>query len=204
MKIICIGRNYHEHAKEMHAKPEKNPIFFLKADSCLQRDNRMFFIPDFSENLHYELEIVLRISRVGKGIAEKFAHRYYDAITVGIDFTARDLQAQCKTKGLPWEISKSFDQSARIGAWLPVSDFENPQTDISFWLKQNDKIVQASTSAAMIFNFDTLIAYLSKFMTLKIGDLVYTGTPAGVGPVASGDKLEAGIADKSLLKFSVR
>jgi 2-keto-4-pentenoate hydratase/2-oxohepta-3-ene-1,7-dioic acid hydratase in catechol pathway len=204
MKIICIGRNFQEHAKEMHAVPEKDPIFFLKADSCLQRDNRLFFIPDFSNNLHYECEIVLRISRVGKGIAEKFAHRYYDAVTVGIDFTARDLQAQCKAKGLPWEISKSFDQSARIGKWLPVSDFENPQSDISFWLKQNETLVQSASSAEMIFNFDALIAYLSKFMTLKIGDLIFTGTPAGVGPVSKGDRLEAGIGDRSLLKFSIR
>ncbi|MEA1874056.1 MAG: fumarylacetoacetate hydrolase family protein [Bacteroidota bacterium] len=204
MKIICIGRNFHDHAKEMYAKPEKDPIFFLKADSCLQRDNRIFFIPDFSNNLHYECEIVLRISRVGKGIAEKFSHRYYDAVTVGIDFTARDLQVQCKAKGLPWEISKSFDQSARLGKWLAVSDFENPQSDISFWLKQNEIIVQSASSADMIFKFDALIAYLSKFMTLKIGDLIYTGTPAGVGPVSGGDRLEAGIGDESLLKFSVR
>ncbi len=204
MKIICIGRNYYEHAKEMDAKPEKDPIFFLKADSCLQRDNRIFFIPEFSNNLHYELEIVLRICRVGKGIAEEFAHRYYDAVTVGIDFTARDLQAQCKAKGLPWEISKSFDQSARIGSWISASEFVNPGTDIPFWLKQNETIVQSATSATMIFNFDVLIAYLSKFMTLKMGDLIFTGTPAGVGPVSNGDSLEAGIGDKSLLKFSVR
>jgi len=204
MKIICIGRNYYEHAKEMDAKPEKDPIFFLKADSCLQRDNRIFFIPEFSNNLHYELEIVLRICRVGKGIAEEFAHRYYDAVTVGIDFTARDLQAQCKAKGLPWEISKSFDQSARIGSWISASEFVNPGTDIPFWLKQNGTIVQSATSATMIFNFDVLIAYLSKFMTLKMGDLIFTGTPAGVGPVSNGDSLEAGIGDKSLLKFSVR
>jgi 2-keto-4-pentenoate hydratase/2-oxohepta-3-ene-1,7-dioic acid hydratase in catechol pathway len=204
MKIICIGRNFHEHAKEMHAVPEKEPIFFLKADSCLQRDNRLFFIPDFSNNLHYECEIVLRISRVGKGIAEKFAHRYYDAVTVGVDFTARDLQAQCKAKGLPWEISKSFDQSARIGKWLPVSDFKNPQSEIAFWLKQNEKLVQSASSADMIFKFDTLIAYLSKFMTLKMGDLIFTGTPSGVGPVSSGDRLEAGIGTKTLLKFPIR
>ncbi len=204
MKIICIGRNYLEHAREMQAEPEKDPVFFMKADSCLQRDNRIFFVPDFTKNLHYELELVLRISRVGKGIAERFAHRYYDAVTVGIDFTARDLQAECKVKGLPWEISKSFDQSARIGEWISKEDLNVPLDKLPFWLKKNNEIVQEGNSADMIFYFDQLISYLSQFMTLKMGDLLFTGTPAGVGPVVSGDHLTAGIADKKLLDFAVK
>ncbi len=204
MKIICIGRNYTEHIKEMQAEQEKDPVFFMKADSSLQRNNRLFFIPDFTQDCHYELELVLRICKVGKAIEERFAHRYYDVVTVGIDFTARDLQAECKKKGLPWDVAKSFDQSARIGEWLQISDFENPLSDIPFWLKKNDEIVQQSVSGKMIHNFDKLIAYLSERMTLKIGDLIFTGTPSGVGAVKSGDRLMGGIADKTLFDFEVK
>lgn len=203
MKIICIGKNYSEHVKEMKSDKESNPVFFLKADSCLQKDSRPFFIPDFTNNLQYETEIVLRIGRLGKSIPEKFAHRYYDKITVGIDFTARDLQADCKSKGLPWEISKSFDQAARIGEFIdpePLKKNEN----LEFWLKINGKNAQTGYSADMIFDQDRIISYLSRFMTLKTGDLIFTGTPAGVGNVDYGDIITGGIGKKELLKFPVK
>jgi acylpyruvate hydrolase len=204
MKIICIGRNYLDHAREMNADIPHEPIFFLKADSCLQKDNRIFFIPDFTNNLQYELEIVLRIAKVGKAVEPRFAHRYYDAITVGIDFTARDLQERCKKNGLPWEISKSFDQSARIGQWIKMEEFDVPPKSVLFWLKQNDKIVQQAYTRDMIFSFDQLIAYVSRFMTMKIGDIIFTGTPSGVGQVFPGDRLTAGINDQVILDFLVK
>ncbi len=203
MKIICIGKNYQDHAKEMNSQPETTPVWFLKADSCLQKDTRPFFIPDFSSELHHEVEIVLRIGKVGRSIQKKFAHRYYNAITVGIDFTARDLQRKCKEKGLPWEISKSFDQSARIGTWVAADQLKNKQA-LNFWLKINGHMVQSGQSDDMIFSPDDIIAYVSQFMTLKTGDLIFTGTPKGVGPVKSGDFVTAGIQNDQLLKFPVK
>lgn len=204
MKIICIGQNYKGHIEEMGSKIPEKPVFFLKPDSALQRDSRVFFIPDFSNEIDYEVEIVLKISKVGKGIQPQFAHRYYTALSVGIDFTARDIQRKCKEEGLPWEISKAFDSSARLGEWVPIEKFENPQENVSFWLKKNGELVQTGKTADMIFNFDQIVSYVSQFMMLKIGDLIYTGTPAGVGSVKSGDRIEAGIGDKVFLDFDIR
>ncbi|MFP4664358.1 MAG: fumarylacetoacetate hydrolase family protein [Bacteroidales bacterium] len=203
MKIICIGKNYRDHAKEMNSTPEKDPVFFLKADSCLQKDSRPFFVPDFSKEIHHEIEIVLRIGKVGRSIAEKFASRYYDAFTLGIDFTARDLQRNAKAKGLPWEISKSFDQSARIGKWLDPEPLKN-KDNIPFWLKKNQNTVQEGNSSDMIFSPEQIIAYVSQFMTLKTGDLIFTGTPKGVGPVEPGDTITAGTGKNQILRFPVK
>ncbi|MFO7880608.1 MAG: fumarylacetoacetate hydrolase family protein [Bacteroidota bacterium] len=203
MKIICIGKNYQDHAKEMNSTPEKDPVFFLKADSCLQKDSRPFFVPEFSNEMHHEIEIVLRIGKVGRSIAEKFASRYYDAFTLGIDFTARDLQRNAKEKGLPWEISKSFDQSARIGKWLDPEPLKN-KANVPFWLKRNHLTVQEGNSLDMIFSPEQIIAYISQFMTLKTGDLIFTGTPKGVGPVEPGDTITAGTGEKQILRFPVK
>ncbi len=204
MKIICIGRNYIEHAKELKNPVPKEPVFFLKPDTALLIKNRPFFHPFFSEDIHYETEIVLRISKVGKNVQEKHAHTYYDEIGLGIDFTARDLQQKCKEKGLPWEIAKGFDFSAPISdEFIPKSAF-NDLNDIKFHLDLNGKTVQEGTTRDMIFNFDQLIAYVSKFMTLRMGDLLFTGTPAGVGKVSVGDRLEAYLEGKKLLAFNVK
>ncbi|MGM0648394.1 MAG: fumarylacetoacetate hydrolase family protein [Bacteroidota bacterium] len=201
MKIICIGRNYELHAKEFnHAVPQK-PVFFLKPDSALLRRNRPFFYPAFSQEIHYELELVIRIDKVGKHIAKKFASSYYSEVALGIDFTARDLQRESKDKGLPWEISKAFDNSAAISPFVPLSDLKHP---LQFSLFQNGKQVQQGNIEDMIFSFDQLIAYVSQFMTLKTGDLLYTGTPAGVGPVAIGDHLQAYLHDKKMLWCDIK
>jgi 2-keto-4-pentenoate hydratase/2-oxohepta-3-ene-1,7-dioic acid hydratase in catechol pathway len=202
MKIICIGRNYSEHAKELNnAVPEK-PVFFLKPDTALLTKNKDFYYPEFSKDIHYEVELVIKISKVGKHIEEKFAHRYYDEIGLGIDITARDLQNEAKKKGLPWEIAKSFDNSA------PISDeFINKNDlpeNINFKLDINGKIVQNGFSKDMIFSVDKIISYISQFYTLKIGDLIFTGTPEGVGPLTVGDKLKAYIGDKLMLHFDVK
>ncbi len=202
MKIICIGRNYSEHAKELNnAVPEK-PVFFLKPDTALLTKNKDFYYPEFSKDIHYEVELVIKISKVGKHIEEKFAHRYYDEIGLGIDITARDLQNEAKKKGLPWEIAKSFDNSA------PISDeFINKNDlpeNINFKLDLNGKIVQNGFSKDMIFSVDKIISYISQFYTLKIGDLIFTGTPEGVGPLTVGDKLKAYIGDKLMLHFDVK
>lgn len=203
MKIIAIGRNYSEHALELgNLLPEK-PIFFLKPDSAILQKNRPFFLPDFSSEIHYETEIVLKINRLGRSISEKFANRYYNEIGIGIDFTARDLQRECKQKGLPWEIAKAFDGSAPLGKFLPKSQFADIQ-DINFSLSINKIPVQQGNTADMIFSFDKIIAYVSQFMTLKIGDLIFTGTPAGVGAVKIGDHLQAYIEGELLLDFDVK
>jgi 2-keto-4-pentenoate hydratase/2-oxohepta-3-ene-1,7-dioic acid hydratase in catechol pathway len=203
MKIICIGRNYIDHAKEMNSPIPENPVFFFKPDTCLVRNNQPFFYPNFSQNIHYELEIVIKICRLGRNISEKFAHRYYKELALGVDFTARDLQQQCKVKGLPWEISKAFDGSAPISKFVSKDSFEDLK-NVEFWLEQNGAEVQRGNSAQMIFHFDHIISYISKFTTLKIGDLIYTGTPAGVGPVAIGDRLKGYMNDDLMLDFFVR
>ena len=187
MKIICIGRNYIDHALEMGKEVPTDPVFFLKPDSAILPKRNPFYIPDFSNEIHYEVELVVRINRLGKSIAEKFAHQYYNEVGLGIDFTARDVQEICKEKGLPWEKAKAFDQSAVISQKFHSI---NEIKDISFELHKNGEIVQKGNSNDMVFNINTIIAYVSKFMTLKIGDLIFTGTPAGVGPVTIGDKLE--------------
>ncbi len=201
MKIICIGRNYAEHAKELNnAVPEK-PVFFMKPDTALLLDNKPFYLPDFSNDLHHEVELVLKISKMGKQIEKGFAYRYFDEIGIGIDFTARDLQRECKQKGLPWEVAKAFDHSAPLGGFLSRKDLPDP---ILFHLDINGKTVQEGTTEDLLFSFDELIAYVSRFITLRTGDLIFTGTPAGVGPVKKGDRLQAYIGDKLLLDFDVK
>lgn len=204
MKIICIGKNYLEHIREMEGKIPEEPIFFLKPDTALLRNNDPFYIPEWTGNLHHEVELVLRICRLGKNIEIKFAHRYYDAISLGIDFTARDVQSELMRKGLPWEKAKAFDYSAAISSkFFPLSSFSELQ-EIRFRLDVNNQTVQQATSELMIFGFDEIISHISKFMTLKIGDLIYTGTPAGVGPVKIGDKLEGYLEDEKMFDFRIR
>ncbi|MEA3443526.1 MAG: fumarylacetoacetate hydrolase family protein [Bacteroidota bacterium] len=203
MKIIAIGRNYIDHAKELSNPVPVKPVFFLKPDTALVKNNKPFYYPDFSEDIHYECEIVVHLNRVGKNIAPKFASRYYDEIGIGIDFTARDLQRECKEKGLPWEIAKAFDNSAPIGKFLPKSQFSDVNS-INFSLEINGTTVQQGNTADMIFKIDELIAYTSRFMTLKMGDIIFTGTPAGVGPVEIGDSLIASVEGIELLNFQVK
>lgn len=201
MKIICIGRNYAEHAKEMKAELPSEPVFFMKPDTALLRDEE-FYLPDFTRDLHHELELVLRISKAGKHIEEQFAHKYYDAVGLGIDFTARDLQAICKAKGLPWEKAKAFDNSAPIGGFVPVSELNI--NAISFKLLVNEQVRQIGNSSDLIFSFDKIISYVSKFVSLRVGDLIYTGTPEGVAAVKPGDKLEGFMNDKKLLSLTIK
>lgn len=203
MKIICIGRNYIEHAHELNNPVPEKPVFFMKPDTALLQPHNPFFYPDFSTDIHYEVELVLRINRNGKHIKERFAHKYYDEIGIGVDFTARDLQAECKKKGLPWEIAKAFDQSAPLGGFMAKTDFAD-LNNISFGLKINDEWRQQGNSRDMIFGFDQIIAYVSQFLTLRNGDLIFTGTPSGVGPAKINDTFECYIGDQSLLKFNVK
>ena len=203
MKIICIGRNYAEHAKELNNAIPEEPVFFLKPDTAISKNNQPFFYPDFSNDIHYEIEVVVKINRLGKNIAEKFAHKYYNEITLGIDFTARDLQQKCKEKGLPWEKAKAFDGSAPLGNFVSKTSFEK-LNDLNFHLNINGNTVQKGNTANMIFSVDAAIAYVSKYITLKNGDLIFTGTPAGVGPVKQGDLLECYLEEDRLLKFSIK
>ncbi len=203
MKIICIGRNYIEHAHELNNPVPAEPVFFMKPETALIRAGLPFFYPDFSKDVHFEVELVLHICKLGKHISEKFAHTYYDKIGIGIDFTARDVQNTCKQKGLPWEIAKAFDGSAPVSKFIPKENFSDPY-DINFSLRKNDETVQKGNSGMMIFNFEKIIAYVSRFVTLKIGDLIFTGTPAGVGPVQIHDNLKAYIEDKKLLDLNVK
>ncbi len=203
MKIIAIGRNYAEHAKELGNLVPKETVFFMKPETALIKNNQDFYYPDFTTDLHYETEFVVKISQVGKNIQEKFAHRYYDEVTMGIDFTARDLQRKCKEEGLPWEVAKAFDGSAPIGKFVSKEKFSNIN-NINFSLKINDSLRQQGNTGDMIFSIDKLIAYVSRFVTLKIGDLLFTGTPAGVGPVKIGDHLQAFLEGENLLDFNVK
>ncbi|MCW3102645.1 MAG: 2-hydroxyhepta-2,4-diene,7-dioate isomerase [Bacteroidetes bacterium] len=201
MKIICIGRNYAEHAKEMNAAVPTEPVFFLKPDTALIKDNQPFYYPDFSKEIHHEVELVLKISKAGKNIEQEFAHKYYEEIGIGIDFTARDIQAKCKEKGLPWEKAKAFDGSAPVGSFINKKELP---ASIGFHLNVNGKTVQKGNTKDLLFSFDAVVAYVSKFFTLKTGDLIYTGTPEGVGPVAIGDRLEAYLEEQKLLSFEIR
>lgn len=203
MKVFAIGRNYADHARELNNPLPKHPVFFMKPDTALVKDGKPFYYPDFTHDLHYETEIVLRMNRVGKNISEKFAPRYFTEIGIGIDFTARDLQQNCKEKGLPWEIAKSFDGSAPISHFLPKSNFPDLNS-INFHLEINNVTVQSGNTRDMIFSFEQLIAYVSGFITIKMGDLLFTGTPAGVGPVKIGDHLQAYIESECLLDFYIR
>ena len=196
--------NYAAHNKELHHTLElTEPTIFMKSDSSLLKDGKPFFIPDFSSEIHYETELVIKVDRLGKNIAERFAHRYYHEVTVGIDFTARDWQRRLRAQGLPWELCKSFDNSAVIGTFIPLSEAGNVNA-LSFHLDLNGKTVQEGHTQEMLFSVDRIIAYVSRFFTLKIGDLIFTGTPAGVGPVHIGDRLEGYLGDRKLLDFHVR
>jgi 2-keto-4-pentenoate hydratase/2-oxohepta-3-ene-1,7-dioic acid hydratase in catechol pathway len=202
MKIICIGRNYAEHAKEMNSAVPTEPIFFMKPDVALLKEGD-FYYPNFTNDLHFECEIVVKIDKVGKNIEEKFASKYYSEITLGIDFTARDLQSQCKEKGLPWEKAKAFDNSAPISSkWIKIADLDFENTEFIFL--QNGEVRQIGKTSDMIFSIDQLIAYISKFVTLKTGDLIYTGTPSGVGPVTIGDVLTASLNGNQMFEFKVK
>ena len=203
MKIICVGRNYTDHIKELENNKPKEPVLFLKPDSSIILNNKPFFIPDFSQNIHYELELIIKISRIGKHIQEKFSHKYYDFIGLGIDFTARDLQSDLKSKGLPWEKSKAFDGSCFISKWINKSEF-NDVNNLNFNLNKNGKTVQKTNSKLMLWKIDELISYISTFFTLKIGDVIFTGTPAGVGKVSIGDNLEGFIEDNKIFNLNIK
>lgn len=203
MKIICIGLNYRDHAEEMKKALPAEPLVFLKADSALLKKNKPFFLPDFSADIHYEAEIVLRISRLGKTVAEKYAHRYYDSITLGIDLTARDLQAQLSSSGMPWEISKSFDGAAPLGEFIPLEEAGHLH-NMSFRLEKNGVRVQDGNTSNLIFGFDRIISHVSRFFTLKTGDLIFTGTPAGVGPVKRNDRLTGYIGERKVIDFMIK
>lgn len=203
MKIFAIGQNYVEHNKELNSKHPTEPVVFMKPDTAVLRSNKPFYIPDFSDEIHYETELIVKISRIGKNIAPRFAHRYYSEIGLGVDFTARDLQRRLKDEGRPWEISKAFDNSAVIGDFIPVIDIKNVQ-DIHFSMKLNGVTVQNGHSADMIFPIDELIAYVSRFFTLKIGDIIFTGTPVGVGKVSVNDRIEGFIGEEKMFDFKVK
>ena len=203
MKIICVGWNYPDHNTEMKHESVGEPLIFMKPDSALLRENKPFFIPDFSKQVEYEVELVVRINRLGKNISEKFASRYYEEVALGIDFTARDLQQRQRALGAPWEIAKAFDNSAVISDFIPLSTLANAE-GISFSLSKNGVEVQRGNTRDMLFSVNQIIAYVSRFFTLKIGDLIYTGTPAGVGPVVIGDYLEGFIEDNKMLNFFVK
>lgn len=203
MKIIAIGRNYAAHIAELNNERPSEPIIFLKPDTAILRNNDPFYHPEFSNNIHFEVELLLKINQKGKYIEKKFAHKYFDEIGVGIDFTARDLQQRCKEKGLPWEIAKGFNDSAPISPFVDKSKFAD-LTNINFSLNQNDTLKQSGNTSLMLFDFGDIIEYVSKFFTLKKGDIIFTGTPAGVGPVAIGDKLTAYIEDEKMLEVEIK
>lgn len=203
MKIICVGRNYAKHAEELKNEVPKEPVLFMKPETSLVLKRNPFFIPDFSQDVHYEAELVVRINKLGKHIQEKFAHKYYDEISVGIDFTARDLQSKLKEKGLPWEKAKAFDGSAAVGKFISRKKLKDPD-NIHFQLYKNDVLKQNGYSANMLHSIDQLIAYISSFFTLKIGDLIFTGTPEGVGKVLANDQLSLRLEDEELLNLNVK
>lgn len=203
MKIICVGRNYVEHIKELNNEAPKEPVLFLKPDTAILLKKQPFFIPEFSNEVHHEVEILVKINRIGKHIDHKFAHKYYDEIGLGIDFTARDLQTKLKEKGLPWEKAKSFDGAAVVGNFLSKSDFKNID-DINFRLEKNYKLQQTGNTSLMLWKIDTLIEYISKYFTLKIGDIIFTGTPSGVAKVNSNDILKGFIEEKEVFSIKVK
>ena len=203
MKFICIGRNYAAHAAELKHSVPKEPVFFLKQENAITRRNRPFFLPDFSEQVDYETEIIVKINRLGKCIQEKFAHLYYEEIGLGVDFTARDLQRKCIEQGEPWEIAEAFDGSAVVGKFLPKSRFQGLQ-NLHFHLMLNDQKVQEGYSGDMLFTIDQIIAYVSRFMTLKTGDIIFTGTPVGIGPVHINDRLQGFLEGEKLFDFKVK
>jgi 2-keto-4-pentenoate hydratase/2-oxohepta-3-ene-1,7-dioic acid hydratase in catechol pathway len=203
MKLICIGRNYTAHINELENEKPKDPVVFIKADSAVLPKDQDFYLPPFNNNVHHEVELLVKITKVGKHIAKEFAHKYYDEVGLGVDFTARDVQDVLKSKGLPWEKAKSFDGSAVIGKWVSKSNYRD-LNELGFSLKKNNKVVQSSNSELMLWKMDELISYVSQFFTLKKGDIIFSGTPAGVGKVNTGDVLEGFIEDESFFKISVR
>lgn len=203
MKIICVGRNYAEHIAELNNQTPDSPVIFLKPETAQIRPGDDFYYPDFSKDVHYEVELVVKIDKVGKNIEEKFAHKYYSEIGIGIDFTARDLQSELKAKGLPWELAKAFNGSAPVSEFVPVSDFADIQ-NVNFSLDVNDETRQNGNSSMMIYRINYLISFVSKYFMLKKGDLIFTGTPKGVGPVKVGDKLTASIEGKKMLELFVK
>jgi len=203
MKILAIGRNYTEHIAELNNEVPDEPVIFFKPDTAILRKNEPFYYPDYSQDIHHEVELILRISREGKNVDKKFASKYYDAIGLGIDFTARDLQAKAKAKGLPWTLAKGFNGSAPVSDWLPVNEFADLQ-NINFRLDVNGETRQKGNSKMMLNTFDDIIAYISRFITLKQGDIIFTGTPEGVGPVQIDDRLEGYVEEKKLLDFEIK
>lgn len=203
MKLICIGRNYAQHISELKNEKPKEPVIFLKPDTAILLKKQPFFIPDFSDEVHHEVEVLVKINRVGKYIDSKFAHKYYDQIGLGIDFTARDLQHKLKEKGLPWEKSKAFDGSAVVGKWVSKSNFES-LSNLRFSLHKNDEIVQSASTNEMLWNIDDIIAYVSQFFTLKIGDIIFTGTPSGVSRVQPNDSLKGYIGEEEFFSIKVK
>ena len=203
MKIICIGLNYRKHVIDMGWPIPVEPVVFMKPDSSILKNNKPFFLPDFSANIHYEVEVVLKISKLGKGISAKFAPRYFDEITLGIDITARDLQGKLAAAGMPWELSKCFDGAAPLGRFIPVANVKD-MANLDFRLEINDKVVQKSNSSDMIFSFNAIVEYVSKFFTLKTGDLIFTGTPPGVGNLHRNDNLVAFLGEEPVLDFRIK
>lgn len=203
MKIIAIGRNYADHIDELKNERPDDPVVFLKPDTALLKNNAPFYYPNFTNEIHHEVEILLKISKEGKYIEERFAHRYYDEIGIGIDFTARDLQQKAKEKGLPWEIAKGFNGSAPISDFIDKSAFPSLK-DINFGLFVDDELKQKGNTSMMLFSFDYIVSYISRFFTLKKGDIIFTGTPKGVGPVSPGNTLKAFIEEQTLLEFEVK
>ena len=203
MKIICIGKNYLKHIQELNSRKEDDPVIFLKPETSIIQKKQPFFIPEFSNEIHYEVEIILKFNRLGKHIEPKFSAKYYDKISLGIDFTARDLQRSLKDRGLPWDVSKGFDSSALIGEWIDVNEFKDIN-NINFRLVKNGEIVQKSSSANMIWKIDTLISSVSKFFTIKIGDILFTGTPEGVGEVNKDDVFEGFIENKKVFSIKIK
>ncbi|MFN5357158.1 MAG: fumarylacetoacetate hydrolase family protein [Bacteroidota bacterium] len=204
MKIICVGRNYAAHARELNNAIEEEPVIFMKPETALIPARQPFFIPDHAEDIHFETELVVRINKVGKHIEERFAHRYYDEVSLGIDFTARDTQSKLKSKGLPWELSKGFDGSAPVGTFIPLQRLNKSVQDLRFTLHVNGELRQSGHTADMIFSVDRIIAFVSAYFTLKIGDYIFTGTPEGVGKVQAGDQLITELEGERLLNLAVR
>ena len=203
MKIFCVGRNYTDHAKELNSEIPDEPVIFMKPKSALLQPHTPFYYPEFTNELHYECELVLRIAKNGKYIQEKFANKYYDAVTAGIDFTARDIQNELKQKGLPWEKAKAWDNSAVIGKWVPFANIKD-RHKINFALYKNKELMQTGNSEEMLFDFDYIVSYISNFFSINIGDLIFTGTPAGVGEIVVGDEIEAFMDEQSMLTLDVK
>ena len=203
MKIICIGRNYVDHIKELNNERPTDPVLFIKPDSAVLPKEQDFYIPDFSKDVHYEVEVLVKIKKVGKHIETQFSHTYYDEIGLGIDFTARDLQSQLKEKGLPWEKAKGFDGAAVIGKWLPKSTFDDVN-NINFQLKKNNEVVQEGNTSLMLWKIDELISYVSRFFTLKKGDIIFTGTPAGVGRISANDYLSGTLENEQMFSLNIK